>query len=71
MSTFLAMVPMLLLVAVIATALVLFAGIISMASNRKFSPSFRNKMMRLRVVLQAIVLLLFVIMIFSPAPSPP
>ena len=57
---------MLLLIAVIATAIVLFFGIVSMASNRKFSPLFRNKMMRLRVVLQAIVIILFVIMIFSP-----
>ena len=70
MSSFLSIVPMLLLLAVIATAIVLFAGIISMASERKFSPRFRNKMMRVRVVLQAIVILLFVIMIFAPAQNP-
>ena len=70
MSFFLSIVPMLLLLAVIATAIVLFAGIFSMASGSKFSPRFRNKMMRIRVVLQAIVILLFVIMIFAPAQNP-
>lgn len=71
MSTFLSMVPMLLLIAVIATAIVLFFGIISFASDRKFSPGFRNKMMRLRVALQLIVLILilFLIMVFSPSLS--
>jgi hypothetical protein len=70
MSTFLNVVPMLLLIAVIATAIVLFVGIFSMASKRKFSPLFRNKMMRLRIVLQAIVIILFVIMIFSSSINP-
>ena len=56
---------MLLLIAVIATAIVLFAGIISMASDKKFSPAFRNKMMRLRVALQGVVVILFLIMGFS------
>ena len=58
---------MLLLIAVIATAIVLFAGIISMASDKKFSPGFRNKMMRLRVALQGVVVILFLIMVFSSA----
>jgi hypothetical protein len=70
MSFFLSIVPILLLLAVIATAIVLFVGIFSMASDRKFSPSFRNKMMRVRVLLQAIVILLFVIMIFAPTQNP-
>ncbi|MDP6257766.1 MAG: twin transmembrane helix small protein [Rhodospirillales bacterium] len=65
MSTFLGMVPTLLLIAVIATAIVLFAGIISMANDKKYSPRFRNKMMRVRVILQGIVIVLFLIMIFS------
>ncbi|MBT3914731.1 MAG: twin transmembrane helix small protein [Rhodospirillaceae bacterium] len=70
MSTFLNLVPILLLIAVIATAIVLFAGIISMANDKKFSPTFRNKMMRARVILQGIVIVLFLIMIFSSALAP-
>tara|TARA_B100000315_G_C14588277_1_gene594332 strand:+ start:1813 stop:2028 length:216 start_codon:yes stop_codon:yes gene_type:complete len=70
MSTFLNMVPTLLLIAVIATAIVLFTGIFSMASDKKFSPRFRNKMMRARVILQGIVIILFLIMIFSSALAP-
>jgi len=70
MSTFLNLVPTLLLIAVIATAVVLFAGIISMASDKKFSPRFRNKMMRARVILQGIVVVLFLIMIFSSVLAP-
>jgi len=70
MSTFLSLVPTLLLIAVIATAIVLFAGIISMVSDKKFPPAFRNKMMRARVILQGIVIVLFLIMIFSSALAP-
>ena len=67
--SFLSMVPPMLVLAVILNAIALFSGIISMVMDRKFSPEFRNQMMRIRVGLQALVIVLFIIMISFPIPQ--
>ena len=56
--------PVIILFFIIATFAVLFIGIIGMVTEKKANPMFRNKMMRLRIILQAIVVILFLIMIF-------
>tara|TARA_B100001094_G_scaffold160349_1_gene155064 strand:+ start:786 stop:1004 length:219 start_codon:yes stop_codon:yes gene_type:complete len=56
--------PMIILFFIIATFAALFIGIIGMVTEKKANPMFRNKMMRLRIILQAIVVILFLIMIF-------
>ena len=56
--------PVIILFFIIATFAALFIGIIGMVTEKKANPMFRNKMMRLRIILQAIVVILFLIMIF-------
>ncbi|MBT5429355.1 MAG: HIG1 domain-containing protein [Rhodospirillaceae bacterium] len=56
--------PVIILFFIIATFAVLFIGIIGMVTEKKANSMFRNKMMRLRIILQAIVVILFLIMIF-------
>lgn len=56
--------PVIILFFIIATFAVLFIGIIGMVTEKKATSMFRNKMMRLRIILQAIVVILFLIMIF-------
>ena len=56
--------PMIMLVFIIATFAALFIGIIGMVTEKKATPMFRNKIMRLRIILQAIVVILFLIMVF-------
>ena len=56
--------PVIILFFIITTFAVLFIGIIGMVTEKKANSMFRNKMMRLRIILQAIVVILFVIMIF-------
>ncbi|MDC0989581.1 twin transmembrane helix small protein [Rhodospirillales bacterium] len=56
--------PVIILFFIIATFAALFIGITGMVTEKKANPMFRNKMMRLRIILQAIVVILFLIMIF-------
>jgi len=42
----------------IGVVIVLLAGVISMAVGGRFSPEFRNKLMRIRVGIQGLILLL-------------
>ena len=56
--------PVIILFFIIATFAALFIGIIGMVTEKKATSMFRNKMMRLRIILQAIVVILFLIMIF-------
>ncbi|MBL6863884.1 MAG: HIG1 domain-containing protein [Rhodospirillales bacterium] len=56
--------PVIILFFIIATFAALFIGIMGMVTEKKANPMFRNKMMRLRIILQAIVVILFLIMIF-------
>ena len=50
-----------LIIAMLATLGVLFFGIITMARGGDFNLKYGNKIMRARIVLQALVLLIFAI----------
>jgi hypothetical protein len=50
-------------IAMIATVGVLLAGVIGMATGGDFNRRYANKLMRARVVLQALALLLFAIVL--------
>lgn len=52
------------LVILVALAAVLGFGLITMASDR-FSPRFRNKVMQVRVALQGLLVVLFIILLVS------
>lgn len=51
--------PILLGIAMFATVAVLFAGVIVFAFNERLNAKYGNKLMRWRVILQAVALLLF------------
>ncbi len=55
----------LLLVAMFATLGVLFFGLISMARGGEFNKRNANKLMRLRVLMQFVAVVLFVLLIFT------
>jgi len=57
-------VVILLFVAMIATVAVLVVGVTAMARGGEFNRRYSNKLMRARIVLQAIALLLFAIIVF-------
>jgi Hypoxia induced protein conserved region len=55
----------LLLIAMFATLGVLFFGLVSMARGGEFNKRNANKLMRLRVVMQFVAVVLFVLLIFT------
>ena len=55
-------VPVLLIVALVATLGVLFAGLLSMARGGEFNRKHGNRLMRWRVALQGMALLLLAIL---------
>lgn len=55
----------LLLVAMFATLGVLFFGLVSMARGGEFNKRNANKLMRLRVLMQFVAVVLFVLLIFT------
>ena len=55
----------LLAVAMAGVLLVLFVGVGAMARGGEFNRRYGNRLMRLRVVLQAVALLLFVLLILA------
>lgn len=55
----------LLLIAMFATLGVLFFGLISMARGGEFNRRNANKLMRLRVLMQFVAVVLFVLLIFT------
>ncbi len=55
----------LLLIAMFATLGVLFFGLISMARGGEFNKRNANKLMRLRVLMQFVAVVLFVLLIFT------
>jgi Hypoxia induced protein conserved region len=55
----------LLLLAMFATLGVLFFGLISMARGGEFNKRNANKLMRLRVLMQFVAVVLFVLLIFT------
>ena len=48
----------------IATLVVVVVGVIAMAVNGKLNKNHSNKLMRLRVLLQAVAILVFVLLIW-------
>lgn len=53
----------LLVIAMLATLGVLFAGMLTMARGGEFNRKYGNKFMRARVILQGIALLLFALLV--------
>lgn len=64
MHAVLSFIPLLVLVILAALVIVLGFGLITMGSDR-FSPLFRNKVMRVRVALQGLLIVLILIMLAS------
>lgn len=51
--------PILLIIAMLATAVVLFAGVISFAFNSKVNSRYATQLMSLRVIFQGVAIALF------------
>ncbi|MGD9650666.1 MAG: twin transmembrane helix small protein [Dongiaceae bacterium] len=60
-STAQTIMPFIVVLAMLATATVLAFGVVTLFVKTKGGPRFSNKLMRWRIILQAIALLLFVI----------
>ncbi len=72
METLARIVPYLLYVAMFGTVAVLFVGVISMARGGKFHDKYSNKLMRMRVGLQALAIaLLALLLLLSKYIGPP
>ncbi len=55
--------PMLIVIALLAVLVVLFIGIVAMLRGGEFNRKYGNKLMRLRVALQALAVLLIVLFV--------
>ena len=53
--------PIAIVVLLGAVVIVLFAGLLAMAIGKRFTPEFRNKLMKTRVILQSLIFILVVI----------
>ena len=53
--------PIVIVVLLGAVVVVLFTGLLTMAIGKRFTPEFRNKLMKTRVVLQSLIFILVVI----------
>ena len=53
--------PVLIVVLLVAVVIVLFTGLLTMAIGGRFTPEFRNKLMRTRVIIQGIIFIVVVI----------
>ncbi|MAZ03563.1 MAG: hypothetical protein CMN56_10525 [Sneathiella sp.] len=63
------MINYLIVAAVIATALVLFFGVLTMARGGEFNRRYGNKLMRLRILVQAVAVILIMIGIWLAGTS--
>ncbi len=63
MEAFKAVFPMLIVIALIAVLIVLAIGIVGMIRGGEFNRLYGNKLMRLRVTMQAIAILLIVLFV--------
>ena len=63
MDFFSKVVPIIIIVGLILTFVVLVVGLISMLSKGDFNKKYSNKLMRLRVLLQGIIILIFSIVL--------
>ena len=69
MQAYLNFIPTMVMVLLVALAVVLGFGVVTMGSDR-FSPRFRNKLMQLRVAIQGLLILLFIILLASVTLGP-
>ena len=53
--------PVIIVVLLVAVVIVLFTGLLTMAIGGRFTPEFRNKLMRTRVIIQGLIFILVVI----------
>ena len=53
--------PILIVVLLVAVVIVLFTGILTMAIGGRFTPNFRNKLMKTRVIIQGLIFIIVVI----------
>lgn len=65
MDTMMEILPYLLGAVVVATVVVLFAGIISFAFNTKTNAKYANRLMTARVILQGVAVALFGLMVLD------
>ena len=61
MSVLAGLAPILIVVLLVAVVIVLFTGILTMAIGGRFTPNFRNKLMKTRVIIQGIIFIIVVI----------
>jgi len=47
--------PVLIVVLLVAVVIVLFTGLLTMAIGGRFTPEFRNKLMKTRVIIQGLI----------------
>jgi len=55
------LVPTLIVILLVAVAIVLFTGLLTMAIGGRFTPEFRNKLMKTRVIIQGLIFIIVVI----------
>ena len=63
MDFFSKVIPIMIIVGLILTFIVLSIGLISMLSKGDFNKKYSNKLMRLRVLVQGIIILIFSIVL--------
>ena len=64
MEAFEAVFPMLIIIALIAVLIALAIGVIGMLRGGDFNRRYGNKLMRLRVLLQALAIILIILFVF-------
>ena len=68
MDDFFRYVPVIIVVLLVAIVIVLFGGLLAMAIGKRFTPELRNKLMKIRVILQGLIFILvlatFAVVIF-------
>ena len=53
--------PILIVILLVAVVIVLFTGLLTMAMGGRFTPEFRNKLMKIRVIIQGLIFIIVVI----------
>ena len=61
MDTLLQFIPIAIIVLLVAVVVVLFMGVGGMAVGGRVTPAVRNKLMRIRVILQGLIIVLVLI----------
>jgi len=61
MNALFSLAPIIIVVLLVAVVIVLFSGLLTMAIGKRFTPEFRNKLMKTRVILQGFIFILVAI----------